>query len=156
AAAALCDGGPLAPTGDAPAGTQNGTDLMDVVRYVALGKGWNVAEDAAALRLSVPSTPNLPPLVVSAPSGSLFFEISLPLLPARRSGACVRSAAAHAALRLNAAMPCARVAVRDPAALMLGVQSALPPFDDSEDEVDDTLDGVHQAARHALQVFECL
>jgi hypothetical protein len=145
---------PLAP----PQATRPGREeeLLDMVRWLTAGMGWRWLEhDGAALRFAVPGEPDLPPLAIVPRADHLHVERPLPLLPARDAAAAVRAAVAHGVLVLHGSVQ-ARVAVRDPAALTLAVETSLPAADLEEDEVACVLEGVRRAAARATAVLDCL
>jgi hypothetical protein len=68
----------------------------------------------------------------------------------------VRRATAHAALRANASVRGARLAVRDVLALTLASEARLPAGDVDEDEAGLLVDGVRHAGRTCAAMFGCL
>jgi hypothetical protein len=119
--------------------------------------GWKWLEhDGTALRFAVPGESDLPPVAVAVDARGLHVARPLPCLPARGAAPVVRAAVAYGVLVLNTTVPAARVAVRDPDALTLAVESHLPPDGVEEDEVECMLDGVRRAAARATAVFDCI
>jgi hypothetical protein len=132
-------------------------DLLKTARALATRWGWQQLEgDGPALRFAVPGEHDLPPLTLAAEADGLHVVRPLPLLPARDAAPAVRAAVAHAALVLNGTVDAARVAVRDPRALTIAVESRLPAADPDEDEAACMLEGVRRAAAHAASVLDCL
>jgi len=130
---------------------------LDLVRSLAAVRGWTISrDDENGLRLDIPGELDEPPLAVRAADGGLVVERPLTLLPLPGPSPVVRWATAHAALRLNGVLRAARVRVRDPRSLILGVEARLPPAGLDEDEAALLLDGVRHAARHGAGVFDCL
>jgi hypothetical protein len=140
---------------DAPAGSWGA--VGEAVQWIAASKGWKPAEATSpSLRYTIPGEIDLPPLVVTVREEGVLVERPVPVLPARNAGAEVRAATVHAVLRLNATMLCARVAVRDAAALVAVVESQLPADEADEDEIECALESVRNGTRRATVVLECL
>jgi hypothetical protein len=140
-----------------PAGSDGAGELLEMLRWLANGKGWKALDAVGpTLRFAIPGAHDLPPLALAAHGTGVRVERPLPLLPARDAVAQVRAAVAHAVLVLNGTPGGARIALRDPRALTIAVETDLPADGVEEDEAECVLDAVCRAAPRAAGVLECL
>ncbi len=135
------------------ANTNVGAAALETVAWIADHKAWRASGPGC---FAIPGEPDLPPVTAHDEGSTLRVARSVPLLPARHASAVVRAATLHAALRLNGAMPFARVALDDEAALTFAVESRVPLDELDEDELDSVLEGVRYGARFAAGALACL
>ena len=151
---ASAPGPPHAHTGeanDAAAGA-----ALDAIRWLTEGKGWraSVAADGA---LEIASGGLAEPAFTARAEGrGARVELPVRFLAPSGAPACLRRAALHAVLLLNARSVFARLRVVGMDPLVLRVEHQLPAEHLLEDEIEHALEGMRYAAREAAQTFEAL
>jgi hypothetical protein len=151
--------GEPSPGGDAgapgPPHAQAGAAL-DAIRWVTEGKGWLASAGAdGALEIASHGLAE-PAFTARAEDGGARIELPVRFLAPSGAPACLRRAALHAVLLLNARSVFARLRVVGVDPLVLRVEHQLPAERLLEDEIEHALEGMRYAAREAAQTFEAL
>ncbi len=144
-------GPPTAATGEPNAGA-----ALDAIRWMSEGKGWH-ARACADAALEITSHEPAEPAFTARPEGQgARVELPVRFLAPSGAPACLRRAALHALLLLNARSVFARLRVVAVDPLVLRVEHQLPAEQLLEDEIEHALEGMRYAAREAAQTFDTL
>jgi hypothetical protein len=143
----------------APAGAANDTSAgaaLDAVRWVTEGKGWLTSACADGALEIVSGGLAEPAFTARAEGRGARVELPVRFLAPSGASACLRRAALHAVLLLNARAVFARLRVVAADPLVLRVEHQLPAEQLFEDEIEHALEGMRYAAREAARTFETL
>jgi hypothetical protein len=129
---------------------------LDAIRWLTEGKGWRVSACAdGALEIASGGLAE-PAFTARAEGRGARVELPVRFLAPSGAPACLRKAALHAVLLLNARSVFARLRVVGVDPLVLRVEHQLPAEHLLEDEIEHALEGMRYAAREAAQTFETL
>jgi hypothetical protein len=129
---------------------------LDAIRWLTEGKGW-LASARADGALEIASGGFAEPAFTARAEGrGARVELPVRFLAPAGAPACLRRAALHAVLLLNARSVFARLRVVGVDPLVLRVEHQLPAEHLLEDEIEHALEGMRYVAREAAQTFEAL